>query len=362
MPALDWVGLTDVTISGNSFALQNYFFAENITRVNNTVHVGRANTGFRAVRWAGSWISFNDSRATAVKHEMPRYTLRQDEQVLGSGNYINVNQEYWGNEKSYSFNVDMNATSVEVASGFWHGQDYWRTGWIAIPALGNPASIPAPSLKSRVDTSITINTGSGMNWGTNGNGTDGWWRIEHREVGVTAWTNGANQSGNVGNRDFTISGLKSNTSYEVRTRMRNGGGKEGEGAVATLTTLANATYGDPELSAAYFTVNVKPAQGRDATTSYIQYRKTGETSWLNSPKVAGSDVNVTVSGLLPNTAYDYRIAVETTAGTWFSPILALTTLPAAKVVHDDGTVKNAIPWAIYPNGDKKMLDVKLIKE
>lgn len=268
---------------------------------------------------------------------------------------------FYGDQAWFDITVGANDTTIYTSTSWGDYSGAWNNGDrnIAIPALGSPTVIK-PSTTVATDTSITVNTGTGANWGANA--TADWWRIEYKEASSSTWLNLGNKTGTVTNITVEIPNLKTNTRYDIRTRMRNGGGKEAVSSTESKTTLANATSSVKEILAANFIINVKPAQGRDATSARVNYRKKGDATWLDTEAKAGNDVDIDVTGLLPSTQYEYRVEVITTAGSWFSEVSELTTLPAAKLVYPDGTVKNAIPWAIHPNGDKKMLDVKLIKE
>lgn len=270
---------------------------------------------------------------------------------------------FYGDQAWFDISVGANDTTIYTSTSWGAYDGAWNNGDrnIAIPALGSP-SVVKPTLTTRGDKSLTINTSTGSNWGANANNDGGWWRTEYKEGSSSTWLNLGNKSGNVTNNTVNIPNLKSNTTYNVRTRMRNGGGKESVSSNMNATTIANAVGTIKEILAANFIANIKPTQGQFETTAYVQYRKKGDTSWIGSENKVGADVDINVIGLLPSNIYEYRFAVDTEAGTWVSGISELTTLPAAKLVYPDGTVKNAIPWAIYPNGDKKMLDVKLIKE
>jgi hypothetical protein len=163
-----------------------------------------------------------------------------------------------------------------------------------------------------------------------------------------------------GSHTQSVTGLTPNSEYNVRNYASNGSGVGANGGPALFYTLANATETSKNIQAATIAFTLAVAQGARTTTAKIQYKKTGDATWLDSPTGAGGTPTITVSGLLPSTSYDYRRVVTTSDGTWTGSTSTATTLPAAKLIMPDGTVKNAIPRTILGDGTVSMKKVKIL--
>ena len=100
--------------------------------------------------------------------------------------------------------------------------------------------------------------------------------------------------------------------------------------------------------------------GEGNATAYIQYRKVGDTNWIGSSSSTNLTGTITISGLLPNTDYEYRLAADNSTGTWVGTAATIKTLPAGKLVYPNGTVKNAIPRIVRPDGSVAMVNIKLV--
>ena len=323
----------------------------NTSRTNNTVYFTGTRAIIQYIRESGSWGSFTYGSGWTWRLQVGG----QRAQNSASGTR-SVNQQDWGSYADFSVGVGMNDTGYTGYVSAWFAGDgeTWTGGLgISIPALGAPAG--NTTFDSRTDTTLKVRNDV-TTWGANA--TSGSVRSYRAD---NSGFSGQTYIGTSDNALVTHSGLSPNTRYWFRGWADNGGGKSAYMSTIDATTLANASETSKNVQATTVDFILAVAQGYRTTTAKVQYRKTGDTTWIDSPTGAGGTPSIAVTGLLPSTQYDYRLIVTTTDGTWEGATSTFTTLPAAKIVMPDGTVKNAIPHVIQPGGTAEMVQVKVIQ-
>jgi hypothetical protein len=357
MASTSWDTVRTTTTSGNTFDWQTRSDVSSISRTNNTITLNSYRSQFRVVRTAGSWTALSWPSDISSIGQVPSGTGRTNA-VVRSGGSDSVNTSVYSTP-STTFNVSVGSGASTVSTNdalASSGVNYWGANRnFSIPTVSAPAG---SSISSSLVTPTSARlTASVSGWGSNCTAGTGQ-RVEYKISSSGTWTNLAYSTATSHNRD--ISGLTPNALYNTRTYAVNGAGLSASSSQVNFATLSSANETTRDIFATSADFMLATVQGYRTTTTKIQYRKTGDVTWIDSAGVAGGVPKVFVSGLLPNQEYQYRIAVTTTDGTWTSVINTFTTLPAGKLIYPDGTVVNAIPRMINPDGTTTMVNINLI--
>lgn len=352
MAETGWGGTGAIaTYSGGVWFGANVRIVGDVYRVNNTIQF-RNTRG--QVQITGNGANYFDGMNLRQWVEIPRGNLVINAHSYGTGRkYKNDVYETWYG--AWDVGVGVDQTSIELNSGAAYGGDgiSWAGGLgIGVPGVGYPGGNTA--FDSRTDTSIAVRNDV-TTWGANA--TAG---------GVRSYrANNASFSGETyidtsDNALVNHTGLLPNKEYWFRGWSSNGAGRTGYHGSISAVTLANATETSKTVLATTVNFVLAAIQGVRATTTKVQYKKTGDATWLDSPTSTSATPSIGISGLLPNTQYDYRLAVTTSDGTWTGATQTLTTLPAGKLVMPNGDVKNAITRLVRPNGSVEMVNINLV--
>ena len=154
-------------------------------------------------------------------------------------------------------------------------------------------------------------------------------RLQYRESGTLSWTD-VDLGPAVTSHEVT--GLMVGVEYEFQVRATNSAGDGDYSAVATATIRTPAQPAAPTIthdnSRALTAGWIIPAgNGLPITGQTLQYRETGTLAWTDI--ALGADVTShQVSGLMPGTSYDFRVAASNAAGIGdYSSIRAVSTVP-----------------------------------
>jgi hypothetical protein len=343
---------------------------------------------FTGGSYAGSWRSRLDYWVASTSGNSSLLALRQYIYSTSSG--VSQNGSWDGRTYINGGQVNRNTPNANISNGQYlmNASDHWLghdvNGNLSI-SVGSYCNAPvndmnhqntgytlpripaAPNIIANVSDQITDTT---VRLGTEidslGHGTSAATRMYYKTPEAGGWTQTSDQ-GDVGGYNYwTITGLVSNKKYYRLARWWNNNGDTSDLPASYpsesyfFVTLANGTTTVANLLATTVTINTTATQGHHATTSKIQYRKQGDATWIDTANGTGATPSFNLSGLLPNTTYEYRLAITTSAGTWNQATQTLTTLPAGKLVYPNGTVKNAIPRIVRPNGSVTMLNINLV--
>ena len=322
----------------------------------------------------------------SVEYANNRSWVRYKLSFLTSNGSRSGTWDYWmnvngGRVATNSFGGTHSGWQTVVDSGYWHGRDAngngsaSAQGWgdvfygsgdtggsIGLTRIGRAPNIVGNTADQISDTSVRL----GTEIGDYGNGTSAATRMYYKTPEDGSWTATSDQNDVGGYNYWTITGLVSNKKYYRLARWWNNNGDTSDLPASYpsesyfFVTLANGTATVANLLATTVTINTTATQGHHATTSKIQYRKQGDTTWVDTASGTGATPSFNLSGLLPNTIYEYRLAITTNAGTWTQATQTLTTLPAVKLIYPDGQVKDAVPAIVRPDGSVIMVDIKLI--
>lgn len=177
--------------------------------------------------------------------------------------------------------------------------------------------------------------------------------VQYRVQGAGTWTTWTHTASlhNVA----TLTGLASNSTYEVRVATVNEQGTS-EWSPTVTFTIASVPAQVTGLTAGTATGSTQPISWTavaGATSYLIEYKADSSGTWLNFNTVTGT--SATVTGLTPSTSYNYRVSAINSVGTGpvSATLTASTSAPTPTVADDfnraDGalgtTSVGAKPWA-----------------
>lgn len=290
--------------------------------------------------------------------------------VTGSGafNYSAGDIWYtlWG-PFNYTYNKDANGY-INIGCYAYANGDTSGVGAGSTSQTYSPARIGvAPTIVGNTADQITP---TGVRLGTEissiGLGTSAATRMYYKTVAAGSWTQTSDQNDVGGYNYWTITGLTPNTKYYRLARWWNNNNDTSDlpwpypSESYYFVTLANGTIGTVSTLATTASIPATVTTGHYTPTSKIQYKVQGSGTWLDSSTSTSGTPTFNLSGLLPNTTYDYRLSVTTTSGTWDGSTATLTTLPAGKLVYSDGQVKNAIPRRVNSDGSTTMVNINIV--
>lgn len=160
-----------------------------------------------------------------------------------------------------------------------------------------------------------------------------------------------------GATNYTFTSLAATTSYDFQVRSVCAGGAEKSGY--SKKTTSTVTCGAPtSMSASAITsssATISWVNGCAVTSYTLQYRKTGTKPWTS---VVVTPTSKTITGLLANTSYDYRVSSTCAGGavSTYLPYQAFTTLPL-RMENNLVTDENLLQ--VYPNpaSDNVVIDI-----
>ncbi len=206
-------------------------------------------------------------------------------------------------------------------------------GWVASIGL---ISAP-PTIQTLAATSVTASSAKLKGtFKSNGAATSAWF-----QYGPTISYGSSSTVGNFGVNsqtiEFEVSGLQSGTTYHYRIAASNStGSSQGEDIIFTTVSQPKAsiqTQAATSILATAATLNGSINPNGSATTAYFQYGTTsgyGNTTNSGNFGVNSQNIATTITGLIPNTEYHYRIVAQNSGGTAYGNDLFFTTvsLPA----------------------------------
>jgi chitodextrinase len=227
--------------------------------------------------------------------------------LLGSTVWLNVNSTTSNFTTISNLQANTNyefRISVRCSNGVWSNWSASKT----FTTLSNTCPTPPASQLSASSigtNSITVNAPGGYT------GFD----IQYRQLGNTTWLDVTGTTGSV----LTITGLFSNTTYEIRFSVRcNNGVWSAWSGIRTFTTQSNTNCSNPPLSSVYaanITSNSAIIYGPNSYFGLdIQYRPLGTAQWIDLSSSTNMVINI--MGLAPSTVYEYRFSVRCSNGVW----------------------------------------------
>lgn len=354
MPSTSYRQVTTHSVSGYTFGIRSRTTVGSFSRTNNTLTVSNAKVDVNITGPSGGY--FYDGSGLRGSYSMPGGVDRRSNTTVASGN-VYVGSTYSTSNQSFNVTVGRGDTSIYTNNGAGVGGSSWGNGQsLSIPAAGSPTGSNR-SATNIGTTTATLNA-SVSGWGSNCTAGTGQ-RIEYKRNSDGSWTNLAYSTSTSHSRN--VSGLTSNCQYNLRAYASNGAGNTASASTINFYTLPLApTSGTPVFDATTVTIPTTLNTGGNAYSITKQYRyQAVNGAWSNWTTFTGTSLVIT--DLLPSTDYNIQMRSTTTAGTTTGPVISLTTLPAGKLVMPDGTVKSAIPRAVYPDGTVTMMQVTKVE-
>lgn len=287
------------------------------------------------------------------------------------GTYVgggSVSPSNWSGEHtlgSGTITVYHDANGYKTVSCSAYLDDYYAQGTASGNVGTTPLALEPQGLTQSIGTITNTSAIATLDISGLGHGTSAAHKCQYKLSTSGTYSDSANQDiTDLAPNTFTLSSLAPNSNYNYRQVAWNNNSDTATAGAGSFLTLADGSISAPSnLLATTVTLNgVITASQTSATapTTKFQYRKQGDTAWIDSTTTTSLSPAIAISGLLPNTTYEYRLSVTNTTGTWTSGNSTLTTLPAGKLIYPDGTVKNAIPRMIQPDGTVTMLNINII--
>lgn len=252
-----------------------------------------------------------------------------------------VDSRGWG---SYGFNISPGQTQtvLQWSGNVWHdgngnlsysiggsaGFSYPGSGsgdWGGYSA-GRLGQAPGGIAKS-VDTITNTSARLGRRQDNNGRGTSSANRNYYRVTGVGSYVATAEQGG-TGWKYNTVT-LVPNTTYQYFSRHWNNNGDTADTGVSTFKTLASGGITSvTNLKYNRATINIgmnSSSSGESNATVKVQYKRSVDSTWLDSSTSTSLTPAITLTGLKANTVYDYRVVATNSTGTWTGSTATLKT-------------------------------------
>ena len=202
------------------------------------------------------------------------------------------------------------------------GWNAWSTSQTATITQAAPAKPRAPVLRRRQSGEINAS------WtAPNANGAViTAYQLQYKLSTAAGWTTA---SSTITRTNYTVTGLTNGLTYNFRVRARNLGGWSQYSDTSSLapanpaTAPGAPTWGNFTTATRSITVRwtAPSSNGGSAITGYqIEYRRGTSGSWTDGPDPGVNATSRTISGLIPNTSYQFRIRAINGVGngTWSS--------------------------------------------
>ena len=242
------------------------------------------NTLSSFTRWTSGAnnLTYNASKPLFTNAAAGDYTLAANSQAIGKGNnqYVTTSVDLAGNPRVSDGTVDLGAYEYQATVG--------------------PIQLASPSVT--VDAAMTSLT---VGWNAVPHALR--YSVSYKLASATTWTNV-----NVGtNTSYTISGLTSNTEYDVRVKAIGDGTNYASvysSLVHVKTTADIVTLASPVLSVSGktgTTMTLSWTSVANAERYSVAYKLASASTWTNVN--VGTNTGYTITGLARNTEYDVRI-------------------------------------------------------
>ena len=263
--------------------------------------------------------------------------------IDGATIYTNISVPYQ-NQNPFSTNITslQDSTNYIVRAFATNNNGTFYGDSVSFTTLANiPPTVVTNAATSIAQTIATLN--GTVTAGTETITAQG---FEWRAVGTTTWTI-VNATGTT--ITYNLTGLTANTAYEFRAFATTASGNN-YGTTLNFTTL-------PNVAPTVVTNPATPTSGREAilngtvtdgtetiTAHGFEWKAESATTWTNvTATLIGNAITHNLTGLTPNTAYEFRAYATTASGTINGTTLTFLTLGLNEI---DGSV---ISVMMYPN-------------
>jgi len=193
---------------------------------------------------------------------------------------------------------------------------------VAVNGAGEATSAQAdvtmpPAAPSNLQAAPAGPTSATLTW-TDESSDETGFRAEYRGSGETGWTPWVPDTA-TGATGVTVSALSPNTNYEFRVLAVHGdNGLSSPSNVATVTNFPRLPEPASDLAATFLgshscRVDWKD-RSNDETGFMVQYRLFGREEWVDGPSALAGAESATVTGLLANRTYRFRVLAANANG------------------------------------------------
>ena len=164
------------------------------------------------------------------------------------------------------------------------------------------------------------------------------------------------------NKSTTITGLISGTAYNFQVAAKNKSGTSSYTSAVSATTLAAAPDAPTSLTVGAITSSsialswTAPAANGAAITDYIIQSQPSGGSWVTFSDGTSTTASTTVTGLIGNTAYNFRVAAVNSVGTGSNSSTASGTTsalvpdaPTGLIIGDKTDTTTVLSWTAPAN-------------
>jgi len=186
-----------------------------------------------------------------------------------------------------------------------------------------------PFAPTSLMATASSNTQINLTWTDNSSNEEGF-KIERKLSSAVIYTQVATVSANV--TSFSNTGLTTNTGYSYRVRAYNTSGNSGYSNVASATTLPNAPNVPVNLKGTAMsntTINLTWMDNSNNEEGFkIERRPSTAVTYTEIGTVGVNATSFSSTGLIPNTAYSYRVRAFNVGGnSAYSNVASATTFP-----------------------------------
>jgi hypothetical protein len=223
-------------------------------------------------------------------------------------------------------------------------QSATATGITTISAPGTPAALTVGT--------ITQTTAAASWTAPSSGGAVATYTLQWRVTGGSGWS----QQTGISGTSVTISGLASNTEYDVQVAAGNAGGTSAFTAIVNAMTLISPPGAPSGLTAGLSTSSTQalswsaPSSGGAVATYSLRYSLSGANVWTTITGLTTTGTKV--AGLIRNTSYDFEALASNAGGSsaWTTTATVSTTnylltegfLPGANVSWAHGSTGNGV--------------------
>lgn len=212
----------------------------------------------------------------------------------------------------------------------------WR---VALANVLSVAPVPPESL-----TAVQSGTSLLLSWMPPiGRATD--YLVEYKLSSAPTWTT-LSRAANLIEKSATITGLTKGVNYDVRVSTINEQGTSTPALLTAFAMLSNPAQ-VTGVAAGTATQTTQPLTWTTTPTasSYLlEYKRAVDSTWLPGPTVTTNAG--TVTGLAPETSYDYRVSAINAGGTGTASATTTASTLALATILDDVPVAAYAAWSV----------------
>ena len=258
-----------------------------------------APTGLRVTSYTDDSVSLSWDAGTDAYRYQVEYRRSSSSSWLHAGYTFGTSRTVSGLDPNTAYDFQVRARGDGSPYSYTYGSPS-----TSVPRTTGSPTAPAPTgLRATASTETSVS----LSWNA---GTDAhYYKVEYRRSSSSSWLHAGYTSGT----SRTVSGLDPNTAYDFQVRAR-GDGSPYSYTYGSPSTSVPRTTGSPTAPAptglratasTETSVSLSWNAGTDAHYYKVEYRRSSSSSWLHAGYTSGT--SRTVSGLDPNTAYDFQI-------------------------------------------------------